>query len=217
MFSERGQTRPLFQFAIGEIPVAVQGSFLLVTAIGAMRRDAQGALVWVVVVAASILWHELGHALAMRRFGFAPSIELVAMGGLAHWPPRARPTAHQAFVVTASGPAAGLILGLAAWALDRHGPELPDLAWIAVQDAIWVNLAWSLVNLLPILPLDGGRLLDHGHHVITGRARPQWVGYASVVAGGGLAVAAISRQMIFAAIIAALGVVEGLKRVKGEA
>lgn len=214
---DRDRSRPLFSFDLAGIPVHVQMSFLLITALGAVNRDARTAIVWVGVVSVSILWHELGHALAQRAFGFRPSIELYAMGGLTWWSPGARPNAHQSFAVTAAGPAAGLLLGLAAWAAERSLPDVPDLAWVALRDAMWVNIGWSIINLLPILPLDGGRLLDHGHHVVTGRPRPSWVGWVSMVAGGGLAVAALSRQMIFMAIVAALGVVEGWKRVQGEA
>lgn len=83
------------------------------------------------------------------------------MGGLAHWPPGASPSARQALIVTAAGPLAGLLLGAIVWSISRSAGPLPNLARIAFGWVVWVNVAWSLFNLLPLLPLDGGNLLDH--------------------------------------------------------
>ena len=98
----------------------VQPFFLLaVTASAFMYRSKVGAAVWIAVVTISVLWHEMAHALAMQRFGYAPRIELHAMGGCAHWPPGANPLAREALVVTAAGPCAGLLLGAAVWGLAQ--------------------------------------------------------------------------------------------------
>jgi hypothetical protein len=74
--------RPLLRFTLADIPVDVQPAFVLVAAVSAFQyRDAVGGAIRLTVVALSVLWHELGHALTMRSFGRRPRIELVAMGG----------------------------------------------------------------------------------------------------------------------------------------
>jgi Zn-dependent protease len=208
--------RPLFRFHVAGIPVDVQPWFALVVGVGALQlRTAAAAAAWAVVVATSVLWHELGHSLAMRRFGYEPSIELHAVGGFAHWPPGASPTARQSLVVSAAGPAAGLLLGGAVWALARQVGPLPGFAGYAVAFAVWVNVAWSLFNLLPMLPLDGGRVVDHLSEIATGRSRPRWVGWASALTGGGIVLYAMSHQTMYLALLGAFGVAQGITRIKG--
>jgi hypothetical protein len=61
--------------------------------------------------------------------------------------------------MSAAGPAFGFVLaGLARLALTTF--ELPQLAQIALYQAYLVNLYWGIMNCLPILPLDGGRVMS---------------------------------------------------------
>jgi Zn-dependent protease len=121
-------------------------------------------LEWIVVAALSILWHELGHALAFRRFGHEPAIELLGMGGLTHSLGGSPLTLGQSALVSFAGPCAGFLLALAVY-LVALSPTmaLPD-SWgpILVGDLLWINAGWGAVNLLPILPLDGGHILRAG-------------------------------------------------------
>jgi Zn-dependent protease len=112
----------------------------------------------VVVFVASVLIHELAHALTARRYGIGVrQITLWMLGGATELDgdpdtPRAEAA------IAASGPAASLALGglFAGLAWLSHGPQLPmaALAWLA-----GVNLLLGLFNLLPAAQLDGGRLL----------------------------------------------------------
>jgi Zn-dependent protease len=209
------QSRPLFEFRLAGIPVLVQPLYALILGASAfLYRNVTMALLWVAVVTVSILWHELGHALAQRRFGYPPWIELVAMGGLTHWPAGADPSARQALVVSAAGPGAGLLLGAAAWGLSRATGPLPFVAGMALQLTIWVNVVWSLFNLLPILPLDGSRVLDHISRLVTGRREPRWVGWLSLLTGGAGALFGVARQNMLLAIIGGMGAVMGYQRVR---
>ncbi len=141
----------LIRFRIAGIPVDVQLWFLVVAGLSALQlRSPALVLIWMFTVTVSVLWHELGHALTMRKFGYAPRIELHAMGGLAHWPPGANPSARQALIVTAAGPFAGVLLGTIVWSLARGAGPQPYLARIAINWIVWVNIAWSLLNLLPL-------------------------------------------------------------------
>jgi hypothetical protein len=209
---------PRFSLRVAGIPVQISALALLVPAFGsASREDPIAASIWIVLVVASVLWHELGHAIAMRRFGFGAWIELHAFGGLAHWARGACPTASERLVVTLCGPGAGLALGAAVWGLSRSVGDLPLLARVAIDDALWINVVWSLINLLPVLPFDGGNLLDEIAEIVTGVRHPRWVGLVSLVVGAGGAMWAASHGWSFAAFFGVIGALQGWARWSGSA
>lgn len=113
------------------------------------------------VLLGCLLAHEVSHAVVARRSGVpTESITLWALGGVAALREQP-PTARSALRIAAVGPATSLLLA-AAFALAATGagaasaPELlvAVLRWLAA-----VNLLLGLFNLLPGLPLDGGRVL----------------------------------------------------------
>src|SRR5207248_4132051 len=76
----------------------------------------------------------------------------------------------RSIAVSAAGPAAGILLvGMPATMLLYMAGPLSRPILVALVVAAWVGIAWSVVNLLPVLPLDGGnialKLLQHtmGH------------------------------------------------------
>jgi Zn-dependent protease len=215
MFGLGGTSRPLFRFRLAGIPVQVQPWFVVVAGLSALSLgNPARALIWLAIVTTSVLWHELGHALTMRSFGYAAWIELHAMGGLAHWARGADPSALQALAVTVAGPGAGLLLGGAVWAVAQGAGPLPPLASLAVDWMVWVNVAWSLFNLLPMLPLDGGHLLDHLSRLVSGATRPTWVGWASTLTGGAVVLFGMSRGTPYLALLGAMGAAQGIARVR---
>ncbi len=114
-------------------------------------------LVMTAVVLGSILWHELGHAWARKRSG-APWSEILlhGFGGLCGGPGHF--TRGQAIFIAAAGPLASLLLGLLTWSF-LFVPGLKN-EWMLffIAQMLWVNIGWALLNLLPILPLDGGHI-----------------------------------------------------------
>jgi hypothetical protein len=116
--------------------------------------------------------------------------------------------------VTAAGPFAGLVLGAIVWSVARGAGPLPYLARIAIDWMVWVNVAWSLFNLLPLLPLDGGHLLDHLSEHITGTARPRWVGWASTVTGGAVVLFGVFSGQAYIALLGAIGAANGIARIR---
>lgn len=116
---------------------------------------------WVGCVFVSILAHELGHALAARHFK-APGARIVlfSMGGLAIH--NGRLTSRQTMIEILCGPAAGLLLYVLVWLASRVTVTFlagqPYLAMIAAY-LLFINLYWSVLNLLPVYPLDGGQLV----------------------------------------------------------
>src|SRR3954465_1896369 len=86
------------EFHLGSIPVLVRPMFFLMAVLFGAQGGASGAVIWVAVVFFSVLAHEMGHALAMRNFGFSPSIELHAMGGFTTWSREKVPTPGQRLI-----------------------------------------------------------------------------------------------------------------------
>ncbi|MBY0457246.1 MAG: site-2 protease family protein [Gemmataceae bacterium] len=165
MLVDPGQTPYDLRFRVLGFPVRVHPWFWLANALmGSWVLEALGAhflLVWVAVVFVSILVHELGHALAFRRYGSDAEIVLYAFGGLAI------PWSHvhgrwRRVAVSLAGPFAGFILcGLVYGsneAFEWAAPGTERLLQYAYHSLIWVNLVWGLMNLLPIWPLDGGQV-----------------------------------------------------------
>ena len=106
---------------------------------------------------ASVLLHELGHALSARREGVEiVSITVWLLGGIARFRGRF-PSADAEFRIAIAGPlvTAALAASFVALAVLTHlGAALDGvLAWLG-----FVNLLLLAVNLLPALPLDGGRI-----------------------------------------------------------
>jgi len=119
-----------------------------------------GLLIWVAIVFQGILMHELGHALVGRAYGRQPRIELVALGGLTWWEQRDPLSPGRSLAVSIAGPAVGIVIGLIALVV-MDGLALPEasLGRYAFASLIYVNLGWGLLNLLPVLPLDGGNIV----------------------------------------------------------
>ncbi len=148
----------------------------------------QGALllIWIAVMFGSILLHELGHAIAIRRYGRDARIVLYHFGGLAIEDSassfssfKGSRSPHEQIVISAAGPGIELLLAAAivlvcksqgyvcstsigfiddAFQL-REGRLFESAALLAGIDALlFVNVFWALMNLLPVYPLDGGQI-----------------------------------------------------------
>ena len=138
-------------------PVTVRYSFFLVGALLAQQRSLGPALVWIATAAIAVLIHEMGHALTARHYGQRPRVDLHGMGGVTTWS-WLRPIAwHQRMLISLAGPGVGFVAGGSVFAAVATG-HVPAayLARVAVSDFLWVTLVWGVLNLLPILPLDGG-------------------------------------------------------------
>ena len=116
------------------------------------------AVVAAVLFFTSLLLHELGHALQARREGMEiDGITLWLFGGVAQFRGMF-PTAGAEFRIAVAGPLVSLLLGtgFVGLAVAITGVEELDgiAAWLG-----YINLALLVFNLLPALPLDGGRVL----------------------------------------------------------
>jgi len=151
------------EFSLFRIPIRIHLWFWLMALwLWTLNSDEgwAGLLIWVAVVFQGILMHELGHAMVGRAFGRQPRIELIALGGLTWWEQRAPMSPGRSLLVSAAGPAVGIFIGsLALVLMDALRVPDPSLARYAFRSLIFVNLGWGLLNLLPVLPLDGGNIV----------------------------------------------------------
>jgi Zn-dependent protease len=144
----------------GRIPVTIHPTFWIFAAlIGYLNSMSLiGTLIWVGIIFISVLFHEYGHALTAALFGQSPRIELVALGGLTYHNGQKLPFWRQFFIVL-NGPIFGFLLAILATLLL----QIPTLAQGVMGSILaltrMVNLFWTVVNLLPVMPLDGGQLL----------------------------------------------------------
>ena len=157
----------MLRFRLGPIPVEVHYShFLMAAVLGLPPNPTEaGALaslaIWMAVVFVSVLIHELGHALVSLSYGYHPRIKLVWTGGVTFPNPPGPIPWHRDMLLTLAGPVFGLgLFVLAQFAATALHPT--GSAQQALVDLIWVNKWWSLANLLPIVPLDGGQVAQVG-------------------------------------------------------
>ncbi len=150
------------------------------------RDSLISVILWIIVLFVSILVHEFGHALTSRKLTKVnPSVKLWGMGGLAY--PNTNLTRKESFRVTWAGPLAGLAFfgvvalicclvygvrpgaGIISYFI-YPGDHVVDSGTYAafksmngvteelLHALVFINFWWSLVNLLPVYPLDGGQI-----------------------------------------------------------
>lgn len=173
-------------FSLFGIPIRVHPFFWIVALLlGPKGGGAQSMLFWMLAFFLGILCHELGHALVMRQQGHFAWITLYGFGGLASCDQSRRsgllPDAWRQIAISAAGPLAGFLLALVAVLVVRAagytvicmvGPPCGLMAYaINIGDlessVIWlqfvnmlffVTIAYGILNLLPVYPLDGGQI-----------------------------------------------------------
>jgi Zn-dependent protease len=195
--------------------IAVLITYSLWTRFDTFHPDlsAMGALALAIVGASlffgAVFLHEGAHAVAARWNGIeVHGITLVLFGGFTS----ARSDSKgpgAAFVIAAVGPATSLVLGAAFWGLflllrDTNAALAAMFGYIG-----WVNLFMAVFNVLPGLPLDGGRMLQSAVWRLTGTQErgtkiAAWTGMGIGVLLLGLAVVAVAQNDVGSAVWSAI-------------
>jgi stage IV sporulation protein FB len=216
MFMQVQETGYEVRFRVFGVPVMVHPFFWLVALIlvgsgAAQSPDGQpilNVLGAVGVVFISILVHELGHSAAMAWYRIPSHIVLYAMGGMAIPLGSSRLGARggmwDQIVISFAGPLAQFLL-LGPLALFAAFVELPRNDVLSLTTllyiAIFCNLFWPILNLLPVLPLDGGRICQGFTRMIQGSYQGDitalWI---SVICGAALAVLAFQFNFFIFAV-----------------
>jgi len=199
-------------FTLAGIPVRATLGFLLLIGYYAYSLRSGGLPAisgWLIAVTVSFLVHEFGHALVARRFRLSPEVYLHGWGGLcAHQ--RAKSDRDDALIII-SGPLAGLalagVIGLLQWGLFTTIRSNPFLFFFF--ESMWfINFWWSLVNLLPLFPLDGGQLFRLGLlRVIKPAKKAERIVHivAIAIAAIGVLVAVLDKSLLLGILAAMLG------------
>lgn len=180
----------MLQFTLFGFPIRIHWMFWLVGCLltfhlvtSSKPQDLQKLAVWLIVFFISILWHELGHAFAMRKYGGRPDILLYGMGGVCS--SVGRYTRKQSMIISAAGPAAGFSLALVAYFLLHTSPVMNSyFVLYALKKMFFINLVWTMLNLLPIQPLDGGQIFRS----FMSKTNPSLVPKVGMITGGIVAV-----------------------------
>ncbi|WP_438009842.1 site-2 protease family protein [Sorangium sp. So ce321] len=204
---------------IAGIDVNVHATFGLIVAVGALqwsgRHGAQGALfgaALMLALFACVALHELGHSLVARRFGLTVrEILLLPIGGVAMLVGRPERPLHELLIALA-GPAVNVALAAVLLLVNGVLGFLPGLIELgaasgpSLQTALlWLlgaNVALAVFNMIPALPLDGGRVLRAGLSMAVGPARATSAAAAigQVIAVALFAFALLSGHLVLAFI-----------------
>jgi stage IV sporulation protein FB len=220
LFQVPPPTRFDLRFSIAGIPVRVHPLFWLIAILfGSSSNSIIGLLTWIIAIFVSILIHELGHAFALRRYGQGSQIILHFAGGLTvpesiSWGggyASVAITANQQIFISLAGPFAGfLFAGLVVAVSAAIGGELlPNFIFgfipfafvllpvggeilnSLVMDLLWISIFWGFINLMPVLPLDGGTVIRYiltQTDPLNGLRTSLWV---SVISGAAVAFAGL--------------------------
>ncbi|SHH37639.1 M50 family metallopeptidase [Desulfosporosinus lacus] len=139
-------------FKISGVSIRIHPSFLVVLLLyGVLGLAAQALLIFALVVG-----HELAHLLVAKAYGFkVEGLELFPFGGAAYCDGLFEGRKLEESVMALAGPAFNLVLLFGAQVLRWNGVWTGELA----EDFVRYNLWLAAFNLIPVLPLDGGRVV----------------------------------------------------------
>ena len=184
LFQELPPTRLDLRFSVAGIPVRVHPLFWLIALLFGSSGDLLLIPIWVLALFIAILVHELGHALAFRRYGQRSHIVLHFMGLTVPEPvywgsgyANVGLTANQQIFISLAGPLAGFLLAALLLVIIAVTGGSVGINWlfgfiplpldIAMSfggrfvtalfiQLLWVSIFWGMINLMPVYPLDGG-------------------------------------------------------------
>jgi Zn-dependent protease len=209
-------------FRLFGIPVRVEPFFWIVAVLfGLSYEKIPLILTWVLVVFVSVLVHELGHALALKAFARPSAIVLHGFGGVTISPRDVSSRGRSVIVSLAGSLTAIVVLGIPARALRDSDWAREDLVdwvlgggegfslWWLLYMAAFVNIWWSIINLLPVRPLDGGNVATELFGLPAARR-------VSLVAAAGLALFAFANGEDYAGFFAIMLGAFNFMEIRGE-
>ena len=185
------------------VPLFMHWTFLLLLVFVIAVDAGQGLSVtlkglgWIVAIFASVLVHETAHCVVARREGIiVDDILLLPIGGVSEMRSMPRKPGEE-FAMAIAGPLTSLGLAVLFGLLailsggDLWPPNLLSGSWLA--RLAWLNALLGAFNLLPALPMDGGRVLRAGLAMREPRSKAtrQAVQIARVLALGMIAIGVV--------------------------
>lgn len=147
---------------VASIPIRVHVTFLALLvwlAFGTEAASPMREAGYVLLVFTCVLIHELSHALMAKRFGVqTKEITLYPFGGIASI--MAQPTPKGELFISIVGPLSNLVIAAALYSWTNIGNVTEqDITKLTLVDRLFItNIALAVFNLIPALPMDGGRV-----------------------------------------------------------
>jgi Zn-dependent protease len=177
----------MLRFKLLGIPVGVHASFLIIALLGATSYRGWEIAIWTGAAFVSILAHEMGHALVARGFGAqGVNVTLYGLGGVTTFT-HTRVMEHwKSFIVSAAGSAVGITLGGTVWFAVRSGlfDGAGNETIVFINSLFFTSLVWGILNWIPIVPLDGGHMIQSFIAIFSEKKAPlisQIVSWTAVV------------------------------------
>ncbi len=201
------------------IPISLHISilFFLWPVVSSRKDDPAHALEYVILVILSILLHELGHALAAKRYKLKGlSIMLHGFGGFAtssgdrNW--------KQSLVITLAGPAVTFVLGIVCLVVGKvefagasFGTEAYTQWWL-IYSLGTLNILLGFLNMIPSLPFDGGLTVQAIlHRTMTHLKAMRAVGHIGLVFSPLLIIYGLLRGDAFVGLFGLMGTVSSVQ------
>ena len=153
-------TKPLLSFNVFGISVNIEMSFLLfLVLIFAFVGNLVSALVFGVIIFISLFLHELGHALVLKHLTVPCSIHLIFMGGETRHLQGVPMSRSWEIILNGAGISANILLAMVSFIFIKSN-IVPNFNFFF--DALFqINVFLAVLNVLPVLPMDGGKLLNN--------------------------------------------------------
>ena len=205
-------------FRLAGVDVSISAGFLIIMALIVLWPGLQSGftalglaqgLIWILALAVSIIIHEFGHAIPCKVQNLEPSILLHGFGGLCFHQPAE--TDAKDLLIVVSGPLLQIAVGVLVWVVGALA--VPDTVWASGPGEallmfgrafIYFSIFWGGLNLLvPMFPLDGGRLLHLVlRRFVAERKADEWALKVSIGAAAiGLPLALYFRSFLIAFVL----------------
>jgi stage IV sporulation protein FB len=224
MFTQPHATQGDINFRLFGFPVRIHPFFWLIALLlGMQNNSVRGIILWAIAVLVSILVHELGHAFMMRHFGLTPHIVLYGLGGMTAYPTHQLTSSRasgwrEQILISFAGPGAGFLLAATVFAIiasSGHSvyfnftlesrflfnfgfsPYESELLNYFFYSLLWISIAWGILNLMPIYPLDGGHIAREVCLRINRAKGIEWASLIAILVAGLLSFYALREKSFF--------------------
>jgi Zn-dependent protease len=202
-------TSTVFQF-LG-FPVHVRPGFWIFMMLVVFAQGPRFGIPFAIFLALFTLLHELGHAVAARRSGCRAQIALDFMAGYAAYTPTRELSMGERALISFAGPGIQIAVGAVCYLAVRGGIGWPEYDNAVQHAVLWAGPMIGLLNLMPLLPFDGGHLAEIALETVAGKRAHRVMEWATI----GISVLAIVYmalqpslvRWIFFAVIPLLSVV----------
>jgi stage IV sporulation protein FB len=210
----------MLKFRLLGVPVGVHATFLFIAVIGATAYSGWDIAIFTIAAFISILAHEMGHALTAKAFDAqGVDVTLYGLGGVTTYAHGRKMSHGKSFLVSGSGSFVGIVMGGAVWLLANSGvfTDAGHGLSVFLNSLFFTALIWGVLNWVPIVPLDGGHMVQSLAAMFNEEKAPligqvvTWIAVAIVVP------LALSTGRQFAAIIVVFFALSGLREYRQKA